>query len=279
MQLFTDSSVVKTAMSGSLLHVDLERYPLFDQKSPKLMALIEDSQQQIIKTGIALLPGFVHHDALKRMTEEARSLLPLSFHSHVVGNAYLTPNNQDLSPDHTYNLQEPTSLGVIAYDQIPKNHALRELYECDHLMDFIASAMVNNKKLYRYADPMGALNISVMKDKDYLRWHFDQTDFVVSICLQDAEEGGDFEYVPFIRSAHQENYDDVRKVLEGDRSLVKKLPMEPGSLVFFEGRHALHRVTPIKGVLPRLVALLGYDTKPGVKSTEHLHYLRYGRTI
>lgn len=279
MLLNTDMSPLKTAISGSLLWVNLERYPLFESQSPKMVALEEDCKRQITETGIALLPGFLHQDALSKIVQESRSLLPLSFHSHVVGNAYLCPNNDDFPHDHTVNLTEPTSLSVIAYDQIPKNHALRELYECDHLMDFISSTMVNNKKLYRYADPMGALNISVMKDGDYLRWHFDQTDFVVSICLEDAEIGGDFEYVPFIRSAENERYSDVKNVLQGDLRTVKKLPMKAGTLVFFEGRHALHRVTTIKGKTARLVALLGYDTKPGVKSSEHLHYIRYGRTI
>jgi hypothetical protein len=48
-----------------------------------------------------------------------------------------------------------------------------------------------------------------MKDGDQLFWHFDQTDFVVSIALRDAEEGGDFEYAPLIRSHDDERYDAV----------------------------------------------------------------------
>lgn len=279
MQLSIETPAIKTAMSGSLLWVNLERYPLFDLKSPKRFLLEEDCKRQIKETGIALLPGFLNSEGQRRMIEEARSLIPLSFHSHVEGNPYLSPTDEKFPKDHVINLTEPTSLGAIAYDQIPKNHALRQLYECDGLMDFISSAMINNHELYRYADPMGALNISVMKDGDYLRWHFDQTDFVVSICLQGADVGGSFEYVPFIRSSSDENYDAVKQIVNGDLSRVKAVPMEPGTLVFFEGRHALHRVTPIMGSTPRLIALLGYDTKPGVKSSEHLHYLRYGRTI
>ena len=49
-----------------------------------------------------------------------------------------------------------------------------------------------------------------MKDGDELQWHFDQTDFVVSIALRDAEHGGDFEYTPLIRSRDDERYDDVQ---------------------------------------------------------------------
>lgn len=274
---------VRTKMSGPVVQgldwIDLKRYPILERHSPKRALLEMDCQTQLRETGICLLPGFLTKEAVRLMTEESTKLLPLSYHSRVTGNAYLTPVDKSLPDDHTFNWVEGTALGVIAYDQIPKSHALRSLYECDHLMAFIGEAMVRTKKLYRYADPMGALNISVMTSGDYLRWHFDQTDFVVSICLQDAEIGGDFEYVPFIRSKDQENYDQVKQVLLGHSDLGQHVPMEPGTLVFFEGRNSLHRVTTIEGLVPRLVALLGYDTKPGVKSSEHLQYLRYGRTL
>jgi hypothetical protein len=58
---------------------------------------------------------------------------------------------------------------------------------------------------------------------------------------------------------------------------VMRLPMTPGTLLIFAGRHSLHRVSPIAGRTERLVALLGYDTKPGTRSTPHLQRKRYGR--
>ena len=63
--------------------------------------------------------------------------------------------------------------------------------------------------IYPYADPLGALNLAVMTDGDQLQWHFDQTDFVVSLAIQDADVGGDFEVAPQIRTADDEHYDDV----------------------------------------------------------------------
>ena len=62
-----------------------------------------------------------------------------------------------------------------------------------------------------------AINLAVMTDGDQLQWHFDQTDFVVSLAVQDAEEGGDFEVAPRIRDAGDERYDAVAKVLHGAR--------------------------------------------------------------
>jgi hypothetical protein len=36
-------------------------------------------------------------------------------------------------------------------------------------------------------------------------------------------------------------------------------------------------VSPVVGATPRLVALLGYDTKPGTMSSDLLKEVRYGR--
>ena len=143
-------------------------------------------------------------------------------------------------------------------------------------MSFV-EAIVGRGRLYRYADTCGALNLSVMIAGDELQWHFDQTDFVVSLALQDAERGGDFEVVPFIRSERDERYGAVRDVLNSDRSAVVALEMTPGTLLVFEGRYSLHQVSKVAGAVDRLVALLSYDTKPGTVSSDWLRKLRYGR--
>jgi hypothetical protein len=170
----------------------------------------------------------------------------------------------------------PYAVGVIAYDQFPPSSPLRRLYEWDALMTFIG-AVLDRGRLFRYADPLGALNLAVMNDGDELQWHFDQTDFVVSLAIQDAEEGGDFEVAPLIRSSADERYPAVKKVLEGASAEVVTLPMTPGTLLIFEGRNSIHRVSPIAGRTPRLVGLLAYDTKAGTRSTEVLQLSRYGR--
>src|SRR6185369_13710637 len=99
----------------------------------------------------------------------------------------------------------------------------------------------------------------------------------VSLAVQDADEGGDFEVAPRIRSADDEHYGDVAEVLAGARDRVVTLPMTPGTLLVFAGRYSLHRVSPIVGSTPRLVGLFGYDTKPGTMSSDLLKEVRYGR--
>ncbi|MCL2448145.1 MAG: hypothetical protein FWD17_04275 [Polyangiaceae bacterium] len=227
--------------------------------------------------GACELPGFLTAAATRVMAEEADQLGLTAYFNTVRGNAYLEPTDAGLPADHPKRLEDHTTVGVLAYDMIPRSSALRALYEWDPLMDFLAAAL-GEPKLYRYADPMGALNLSVMRPGDYLRWHFDQTGFVTSIALQSAETGGDFEYVPMIRSPNDEQLDRVRALLKGDGREVRRFPMTPGTLLLFMGRYSIHRVTAVGGARFRYVALLGYDTNEGVDSTEHLKKMRYGRT-
>jgi hypothetical protein len=139
------------------------------------------------------------------------------------------------------------------------------------------SEILDRRPLHRYADPLGALNLAVMGADDELGWHFDQTDFVVSVALQSADVGGDFESATRVRSVDDERYDRVAAVLAGGRDGVTSIPMRPGTLMLFEGRHSMHRVTTIAGPTPRYVALLAYDTRPDTDSSELLKLVRYGR--
>jgi len=269
------AAATSAASSPSAL-VNLGRYPILDLDAPAARAVIGAARAQLASMGAAELPEFIRAEALPRLIDDARSLAGLSYRSQGVGSAYLEIPDFDLPDDHPRRMLGPYAVGVVAYDQFPPTSPLRQLYEWDGLMSFI-SAVLGHPRLHRYADPLGALNLAVMSEGDQLQWHFDMTDFVVSLAIQDAEEGGDFEVAPLIRSAQDERYPRVKRVLEGDSDEVIRLPMTPGTLLIFEGRWSIHRVSPIAGATPRLVGLLAYDTKPGTDSTELLKLSRYGR--
>ena len=256
--------------------VDQGRYPVLALGSPDGQRAISAAREQLRATGAAELPGFVHARGLAALVDDGRRLAPLAYRSAGKGTPYLELPDATLPAGHPRRHLGAFGVGVIAYDQFPADSPLRRLYEWEPMIDFIA-ALLGRGKLFRYADPLGALNLAVMGDGDLLQWHFDQTDFVMSIALQPADAGGDFEVAPFIRAAGDERYDRVRKVLDGTSDEVVTLPMTPGTLLVFEGRHSIHRVSPIRGATDRLVALLAYDTKPGTTSTELLRRARYGR--
>jgi hypothetical protein len=240
-------------------------------------SFVDTGRAQMRDTGACEIPEFVRPVALPAFIADAQRLAPLAHPSGGLGTVYLGFPDESFPAEHPRQWLGPYAVGAVAYDLFPPDSPIRRLYECDEFMRFVA-AILGLDAIYRYADPLGALNLAVMKDGYQLQWHFDQTDFVVSLALQDADLGGDFEVSPQIRSADDERYDDVARVLAGERDRVVTLPMTPGTLLVFAGRHSLHRVSPIQGPTPRLVALLGYDTKPGTMSSDLLKAVRYGRT-
>ena len=117
-----------------------------------------------------------------------------------------------------------------------------------------------------------------MGDGDELQWHFDQTDFVVSLALQDADEGGDFEVAPLIRDADDERYDDVARVLAGDHGADRHAADDAGHAARVRGPQlAAPGLADPAARRPGSSALFGYDTKPGTMSSELLKAVRYGR--
>lgn len=238
--------------------------------------IVEAGRAQMAATGACEIPDFIRAGALDAFIEDARSVAPFAHHSGGEGTVYLGFPDESFPPDHPRQWLGPYGVGAVAYDLFPPNSLVRRLYEWAPLMELVA-AILGYEHIYRYADPLGALNLAVMVDGEELQWHFDQTDFVVSLALQDADRGGDFEVAPMIRSADDERYDAVAAVLAGKRDDVVTLPMTPGTLLVFAGRNSLHRVSPISGSTPRLVALFAYDTKPGTMSSDLLKAVRYGR--
>jgi len=258
--------------------IDLSRYPILDLASDAARDLTRRCRRQLDDTGACELPGFLMPPAVEMLVREGDALSERAYHSVATGTAYLEVPDFSLPDNHPRRAFGQSSVGVIAYDQFPESSALRRLYEWQPLMEFIGAAL-GKELLYRYADPLGALNLAVMQEGERLFWHFDQTDFVTSIALRDAENGGDFEYVPLIRNSSDENYPAIQRLMEGSNERVVRVPMCPGTLVLFEGRNSIHRVTPIGGTTTRLVALLAYDTKPGTRSSKLLQMSRYGRTV
>jgi hypothetical protein len=259
--------------------IDLERYPVNDLASPAARAAIAAGRKSLAERGAAILPGFVRPEALEAMVKATEALRPRAFLEDVaVGTPYLGLPDESFPAGHPRRTSVHSITWVLAYDLVPKSSPVRVLYEWDALLEFLGE-ILERRPLYRMADPLGALNLTAMTEGHVQGWHFDSTDFVVSLALQASEGGGLFECAPFIRSESEENYDAVAGVISlRDRARVQVFPMVPGTLMVFQGRHSVHRVTPVEGARPRFVALFGYDTKPGTQSSDLLKKIRYGRT-
>ncbi len=259
------------------LLIDLVRFPLLEPESARYAEAVNLAQEGITAIGAAELDGFLSPAGVAAVLADSLTLEQLAWRSDGPATAYLTKPNTDAPLGHPTRWLHWAAVGAVAWDLFPSTSPLRRLYEWDPLLRFI-EAVLDRGELHRYADPLGGLNLATMGNGDELQWHFDQTDFVVSLAVRDAEDGGDFEVVPRIRTPDDEHFDDVAALLDGDSSRAVTLPMQPGTLLIFEGRYSIHRVTPIQGATTRLVGLFGYDTKPGTMSSNLLKRIRYGRT-
>lgn len=266
--------------SGSVLApkdlVDIARYPLTELSGAAGQALLEDCRARLARDGACVLEDFVLPEVVGAVRRELEPLLGQAYYCEKQHNPYLTESDPAFPDEHPRNRLQASDVGALADDQIPAHSLLRRLYLWDGLQAFVA-ALLQVPKLYPYADPLGSLNLNVFQPGQQLGWHYDNADWVVTLMLQPAEAGGVYEYVPWSRSTEDENYAAIARVLDGDASSVRRLSMGEGALVLFRGRRSLHRVTPVEGSRPRLVAVLSYDTEPGVMLTDFNRKLFYGR--
>jgi hypothetical protein len=258
--------------------VDLDRYPIEDLDAPEAAALVADVRRALTDDGVALLHGFVKPEVISAMAEEAAELKAVAYLEDVWGSPYLGRPDESYPEGHPRRQNELSKTWVVGYDLVPSDSLLRALYEWDGLKDFVA-AITGKDPLYRFGDPLGALNLAIMDEGHTQGWHYDNADFIVSLAIQSSEAGGLFECAPAIRDHHEENYDEVARVLRGEApDRIEIYPMTPGTLMVFVGRHSVHRVTPVEGSTPRYVALFAYDESPDANSAELFKLVRYGRS-
>ena len=248
--------------------VDLQRYPIVELGTPSGKRLVADCRRELEAGSICLLPGFVRPCALEALVEESTELAPRAYRTDRLRTPYSWRNNDGFPADHPRRALHPNRLGGILGHQYQPDSLLRRLYEWRPLTEFVRRVL-GFETLYPCADPHVSFTIHVMDEGDELAWHFDTNDGVISLLLEQPDEGGHFECAPFIRSEDDENYAAVARLFEGDPTLRVRPSMPPGTFVLFNGRRSCHRVTPIGPTRrPRTIAIFSYDEQPGMVFAE-----------
>ncbi len=147
--------------------------------------------------------------------------------------------------------------------QIANDSPLRQIYYWQPLTDFLRE-LCGFDSFYRSDCPHLALTAKIVGEGDIDGWHYDANDVVFSLLLQTPEAGGEFEYAPYIRSASDENYDGIMRVVADPQGSALRPAMGLGDFNLFMGDLSLHRVTPVIGARKRIVALFCYDREPGM---------------
>lgn len=263
---------MKTAATAAFAEiVDLERYPLAD---PDFRS---GCREKLAETGALVMPGFLTAAATEAVRREGETRRGEAFFCTTRHNVYLTPPDPAFEPDHPRNREVVSSKGCIADDQVPATSALHALYDAAGFRDFLC-AVLGEPRLHDYADPLSSINLHYAETGQELGWHFDNSSFAVTLMIQPPERGGAFEYVKGVRDAEagDMNFEAVRRVLDGEIR-PERLAMEAGALVLFRGRNALHRVAPVEGARTRMLAVLAYNSAPGIALSESARMTFYGR--
>lgn len=242
--------------------IDAQRYPLHDRQSGIYRELRRKSREEFRRTGCLYLPKFLTDETLQKIGEEIHRIVNDSSMNLYQSYVQHTENLYQTSSKST-NENESSSKTIIAFDQIPSQSFLRQIYSWSNLIDYIRDVIEIYPKLYPSADPIGALYVNIYRQSNQLSWHTDHSHFFVNLLLQQASNSneGIFQY----------------KTLNNS-SIISRTDFQAGGFVLFNGRQYSHRVTPIvTSRLPRLNAILTYDCTPNHHLSDYVLEKFFGR--
>lgn len=258
--------------------INLDRYPIVDPDSPVIENLRSQCRQDLKQNLYCTIPDFISPPALEQMTSEASALLGGAYHNNARRNCYLHRQiDSELPDDHPRNMQDRSSVRMIAYDQLSNTSPLKVFYQAPAVRQLIAD-IIGEPTLYLCEDPYQPANYVCYQAGDESSWHFDEDNsFTMTLMVQAAQEGGEFEISPNTRSETDENYEGVRRVLTGsNQEKVVSISRGAGELCVFRGCHSLHRVTPVAGHTPRIMGVFVYENRPGVCGDPLVNETIYG---
>jgi hypothetical protein len=252
--------------------VNLERYPIVDLSTKEAKYLIARCKKEFEDTGSLSLRGFIREDVIKPMYHEIKGLV---YHCHrrlEVVNPWgiARPDfvrkeeeklGRPLEKNHALNHFCPQDTFALANDLIPADCLVNQVYKSEIVRNFVA-AILEIKELHLYGDEFQRLNLMYIKDGGNRAWHFDNSDFVITLMLNPSQIGGEFEFAPHMRDSNMnEDFDSLKEVFNGRYPTNIRIP-EAGSIHIFKGNRAMHRVRVVYGPEVRTLAVLSYDSVP-----------------
>lgn len=259
--------------------IDTERYPLTAPDGAGWDAVVSRTRDELAKSGCCVLPDFIRPALQNMLQAECAAIAPHAHYEVEKVNAYNIDVDLPMPQDHPGRITTERGNAFVARDHIPADFIVHRLYS-NGLFQRFTAACFGLPRVHELADPLSGLCLNVVNPGMEHPWHFDTNEFTVSLLTQESEDGGVFEYCSGIRSAEQENFGDVRRVLTGrGAGLVRRLTLRPGDLQLFKGRYSLHRVSAVRGGTARHTAILAYSERPGVIGSVARTRQLFGRVL
>ncbi|CAB4763252.1 MAG: hypothetical protein F2712_04340 [Actinobacteria bacterium] len=258
-------------------YVDLIKYPIHEV-GPARKALIDESNLAIKDDGCVVLKGFIKQERISELVAECDRVESQGHRNFTRTNPYFLSDREDLPLTHPLRRFYDRSNAFVPADNFGSESILRAIFDWPAFSPFVKEVL-GEENFFPYADPLADVTVNLAEEGGGFPWHFDTNNYTVTLAIQNAERGGDFEYSPMVRSLTEENYEIVEKVLDGDKNLIRTLKLEPGDLQIFKGRYSLHRVAPLAGLRKRYVAIFSYVAEPGMVSSPQRAKELYGRVL
>ncbi len=251
--------------------INIKDHPLEDLNYIKLC------KTEITNSSILVLKNFLSEKTLKELVNEALAVEDKAFYCSQNHTILLGKFDKSINPNDPTNIEVKSDKGCVPHDLININSRLNIIYNSPIFKNFL-KAVLNLKYLYPYADPLSSINYNYYQNNQQLGWHFDNASFAITLMIQSAESGGDFEYVTKGRDFNKNLIDKsyIKKILDNSIK-VNKVNAEPGTLILFYGRNYLHRVTPVTSKKPRILVTLNYNEEKGTKLSENARLTFFGR--
>ena len=212
---------------------------------------------------------------MKILQKEANELKEQSYRSSSEYNVYISEYDNTFSSDSPRNRIMSTSKKCIPNDLIPKDSILQRLYDSSFLKDFFCE-LLDKENLYPYEDSLSSININYYDKGDALGWHFDNSDYTITLLIKNCTKGGVYEFFNDMRYKDgKEDYAFVEKILDNEVSGTKIDSFE-GDLMIFKGNKSIHQVTAVEEG-ERVLVTFNYNETTGISLSEKSRKTFFGR--
>ena len=230
---------------------------------------------ELKKKGILIFRNFINYKGIKKIEEESIKLKPKSFKSSSEYNVYILPYDSKFPKNSARNRVMKTTKRCIPNDLISKNSSLFEIYNSKTIKKFYCD-ILNVNKLYPYYDPLSSININYYNNGDGLGWHFDNSDFTITLLVKNCLKGGDYEFFNKIRYNNgNEDYEVITEILD-EKIKGQKVESQIGDLMIFKGKESIHRVAKVING-ERILITFNYNINEGISLSEESRKTFFGR--
>ena len=231
--------------------------------------------ESLNKNGILIFNSFISNTGLDVLQKEADGLKGNAYKSSSEYNVYISTYDDNFPENSPRNRIMSTTKKCIPNDLIPKNSILQKIYDSSIIKSFFLD-LLNKDELHPYEDPLSSININYYDEGDALGWHFDNSDFTITLLVKNCSKGGIYEFFNDIRyKNNKEDYDFVEKILDKKVKGTKVNSLE-GDLMIFKGNTSIHQVTAVEEG-ERVLVTFNYNETKGVSLSEQSRKTFFGR--